>query len=89
MPAAPRSGAGIAPEPTSTRVDHLGVGLTALLAAAFLGFVLCGAYAAPFMGSPIFDGGTVTWAFAFGLFVIALGVVLTGCYVAVANRQDR
>ena len=67
---------------------QLGITLTAVLVSAYFGFVVLCAFAPDWLGRPLFDGGTVTWAFAYGLFVMVLGVVLTGLYVLVANQAD-
>ena len=40
------------------------------------------------LAKPVLAGGTTTWAFAYGLFVIALGVALSGVYVLIANRRS-
>ena len=73
---------------TSAQSLALGVALTAVLVAAYFGFVGLSAFAPAILAKPIAAGGTVTWAFAYGLGVIALGVVLTGLYVVVANRAE-
>ncbi|MCJ2056191.1 DUF485 domain-containing protein [Methylobacterium sp. J-048] len=66
---------------------RLGFALTAILIVFYFGFVGLGAFAPAVLAKPLVDGGTVTVAFAYGLFVIALGVVLTGIYVLIANRE--
>lgn len=66
----------------------LGAILTVILVAAYFGFVGMGAFAPALLAKPVLAGGTVTWAFAYGLFVIALGVVLTGLYVLLVNRAE-
>lgn len=71
-----------------TQNVHLGVILTAILMVAYFGFVAMGAFAPALLAKPVLSGGTVTWAFAYGLFVIVLGVVLTGIYVLTVNRAD-
>jgi len=56
---------------------------------SFAGLLLTGgALAERLGGRPVFTGGTTTWAFAYGLFVIALGVALSGVYVLIANRRS-
>lgn len=72
----------------STQSLRLGVALTAVLVAAYFGFVGLSAFAPAILAKPIATGGVVTWAFAYGLGVIGLGVVLTGLYVAIANRAE-
>lgn len=80
------------PKPTLLASDaqnvHLGVILTVILMVAYFGFVSMGAFAPAMLAKPVLSGGTVTWAFAYGLFVIVLGVVLTGIYVLTVNRAD-
>ncbi len=70
---------------TGTR---LGVVLTLLLMLAYFGFIGLGAFAPGVLAKTVFTGGTTTVAFAYGLFVIALGVVLTSFYVWFTNRQS-
>lgn len=69
------------------RTDKLGLALAMALACAFFGFAACGAFAPALMRTPLRPGGSVTAAFAFGLAVIAMGVVFTAVYVAFANRE--
>ena len=66
----------------------LGVVLTTILSLVYFGFVACCAFAPGLLARPVVSGGMVTWAFAYGLLVIVLGVVLTGLYVQVANRAE-
>ena len=70
---------------TGTR---LGVVLTLLLMLAYFGFIGLGAFAPAVLAKTVFVGGTTTVAFAYGLFVITLGVVLTSFYVWSTNRQS-
>ncbi|WP_375464830.1 DUF485 domain-containing protein [uncultured Methylobacterium sp.] len=67
---------------------RLGAGLTAILVLAYFGFIGLGAFAPALLAQPVHAGGTVTWAFAYGLGVIGLGVGLTGLYVLAANRAE-
>ena len=76
------------PSDTSPQSLRLGVALTAVLSVAYFGFVGLSAFAPALLAKPIAAGGVVTWAFAYGLGVIVLGVVLTGLYVLVANGAD-
>ena len=62
---------------------------TAVLAAAYASFVLLSAFAPGLLAQPVARGGIVTWAFAYGFSVMALGVLLTGAYVVHANRNER
>ncbi|GJD42573.1 hypothetical protein AFCDBAGC_0411 [Methylobacterium cerastii] len=71
-----------------TQDVSLGVILTIILMVAYFGFVAMGAFAPAVLAKPVLSGGTVNWAFAYGLFVIVLGVVLTGIYVLAVNRAD-
>jgi uncharacterized membrane protein (DUF485 family) len=65
-----------------------GLPLTVVLMAAYFGFIGLGAFAPSWLAVPVFAGGTTTWAFAYGLFVIGLGVALTGVYVVLANHRQ-
>jgi uncharacterized membrane protein (DUF485 family) len=79
------------PPPSSAPTEGsalFGALLTAVLAAAFFSFVALAAFAPATLAKPIAAGGTVTWAFACGLGVIALGVALTGLYVLIANGAE-
>lgn len=67
---------------------RLGVVLTLVLMLAYFGFIGLGAFAPAVLAKPVFPGGTTTVAFAYGLFVIVLGVVLTSFYVWFTNRQS-
>ena len=73
---------------TATESVRIGASLTAILVAAYFGFIGLSAFAPALLARPVFAGGTVTWAFACGLGVIGLGVGLTGLYVLVANRAE-
>ena len=76
------------PAVQSAQNVRLGVSLTAILVVAYFGFVGLGAFAPSLLAKPVLTSGTVTWAFAYGLLVIALGVVLTGLYVVTVNRAE-
>jgi hypothetical protein len=77
------------PADTSAPGDvNVGVPLMLLLIIAYFGFIGLGAFAPSVLAVPVFAGGITTWAFAYGLFVIALGVLLTGIYVLLANRRS-
>lgn len=67
---------------------NIGLPLTFILMVVYAGFIGLGTFAPSVLARPVFAGGTVTWAFAYGLFVIALGVVLSGVYVLIANRRS-
>ena len=66
---------------------NIGLPLTLILMVVYAGFIGLGTFAPSVLAKPVFVGGTTTWAFAYGLFVIALGVVLAGVYVLIANRR--
>ena len=66
----------------------LGIVLTLVMMLAYFGFIGLGAFAPAILAQPIVTGGTVTVAFGYGLFVIALGVGLTSFYVWLTNRQS-
>ena len=66
---------------------RLGLVLTAVLMIFYFGFIGLGAFAPSVLARPLVPGGTVTIAFAYGLFVIALGIVLTGIYALLVNRM--
>lgn len=70
------------------RSSTLGVALTLVMMAAYFGFIGLGAFAPMVLAQPVVAGGVTTVAFAYGLFVIALGVVLTSVYVGLTNRQS-
>ena len=83
--------AGSTPYVGAARVGSpkLGVALTAILFVVYYGFISLGVFAPGVLATPIVSGGTVTVAFAYGLFVIALGVALTGLYAVIANQASR
>lgn len=65
----------------------LGVVLTLIMVLAYFSFIVLGAFFPAVLAQPLATGGVTTVAFAYGLFVIALGVVLTTFYVWYANRK--
>ena len=67
---------------------NIGLPLTFVLMIVYAGFIGLGTFAPSVLATPVFAGGTTTFAFAYGLFVIALGVVLSGVYVLIANRRS-
>lgn len=67
---------------------NVGLPLTFVLMLVYAGFIGIGTFAPSVLAKPVFAGGTTTWAFAYGLFVIALGVALSGVYVLIANRRS-
>lgn len=77
-----------APAPPSREPVRLGLALMALLAAAYFGFIGLAAFSPATLARPVVAGGIVNWAFAYGLGVIGLGVLLTGIYVLAANRAE-
>ena len=58
---------------------NIGLPLTLILMLVYAGFIGLGTFAPSVLAKPVFAGGTTTWAL--GLFVIALGVALSGVYV--------
>lgn len=74
----------------ATAVSNVNIGLplTLILMVVYAGFIGLGTFAPSALAKPVFAGGTTTWAFAYGLFVIALGVALSGVYVLIANRRS-
>ncbi|MFG1416168.1 DUF485 domain-containing protein [Xanthobacter sp. V0B-10] len=66
----------------------LGLGATAILALAYLAFTALAAFAPALLAAPVTPGGAITWAFAGGLGVIALGFALTVGYAVAANRRE-
>ena len=74
----------------ATAVSNVNIGLplTLILMVVYAGFIALGTFAPSVLAKPVFAGGTTTWAFAYGLFVIALGVALSGVYVLIANRRS-
>jgi uncharacterized membrane protein (DUF485 family) len=67
---------------------NVGLPLTLVLMLVYGGFIGLGTFAPSVLAKPVFAGGTTTWAFAYGLFVIVLGVALSGVYVLIANRRS-
>lgn len=68
---------------------RLGLCCTAVLATAYGAFLLLSACAPRVLATPMAAGSEMTWAFAFGFAVIALGVFLTWLYAFVANQRER
>jgi uncharacterized membrane protein (DUF485 family) len=60
--------------------------LTALMMIVYYGFILLIAFDKALLAARIGDG-VMTWGIPVGLFVIAFTVVVTGIYVARANKQ--
>lgn len=79
--------AGRPAQDTAAGAVNIGLPLTILMFVVYAGFILLGTFAPAVLAVPVLSGGTTTWAFVYGLFVIALGVVLTGIYVLLANRR--
>lgn len=65
----------------------LGLVLTLVMILAYFGFIGLGAFVPAVLALPVVKGGTTTVAFSYGLFVIALGVVLTSLFVWITNRR--
>ena len=65
---------------------RIGAVLTAVMMAAYFGFILLVAFAKPFVGTLVADG-SVSIGILIGAAVIALAPVLTAVYVRWANRH--
>lgn len=70
----------------AARRFRLAVGLTAAMVAAYFGFILLIAFAKPTAGT-LLAGGRLSVGIALGAAVIVLAPLLTGIYVAWANRR--
>jgi uncharacterized membrane protein (DUF485 family) len=64
---------------------RLAAGLTATMLVVYFGFILLVAFDKPLMGSPVADGLSV--GMLLGALVIGVAWLLTGVYVAWANRR--
>lgn len=60
--------------------------LTAIMAAAYFGYILLVAFNKPLLATPI-AGGATTLGIPIGFGLILLGIALTAFYVRVANRD--
>jgi len=63
-----------------------GAGLAALVAVAYYGFLLTGAFNPQVLSRPSI--GHVPWSFMLGAGLLMLAVLTTGVYVLVANAAD-
>jgi len=61
--------------------------LSAIMVAAYVGFVLLVAFDKAFLAQPILAGGVTSLGILVGFGLILLAIVLTGLYVARANRD--
>ncbi|MFN3433624.1 MAG: DUF485 domain-containing protein [Sphingomonas sp.] len=61
--------------------------LSAIMVAAYVGFVLLVAFDKAFLAQPIVAGGVTSLGILVGFGLILLAIVLTGLYVARANRD--
>jgi uncharacterized membrane protein (DUF485 family) len=66
------------------RRKSLGITLSVIMLAIYLGFILLVAYAPKFLATPL-AGGVTTIGIPIGLFVIVSAFILTGYYVQKAN----
>ena len=66
------------------RRKSLGIALSVIMLAIYLGFILLVAYAPKFLATPL-AGGVTTIGIPIGLFVIISAFILTGYYVRRAN----
>jgi len=60
--------------------------LTVILAIAYFGFLLLGAFAQTLLATPVY--GAIPLAFLLGLILILTSIVLTGLYALAANRDE-
>ncbi|SOB87414.1 Uncharacterized membrane protein, DUF485 family [Sphingomonas guangdongensis] len=60
--------------------------LTAVVLAAYVGFILLVAFAKPALGRPI-AGGVTSVGIVLGFALILLAIAVTGIYVRAANRR--
>lgn len=70
--------------------SRLGLWLSAVMLAAYFGYILCIAFWPQLLGTPLAEGAATTWGVLVGVLIIALGFILTAIYVRLANtRFDR
>ena len=65
---------------------RLGAVLAILVAAAYYGFLLAGAYAPQLLASPAI--GSVPWSFLLGALLLVFIVAVTGLYTLLANAAE-
>lgn len=61
--------------------------LSGIMLAAYFGFVLLVAFDKAFLSQPIVAGGVTSLGIVIGFAIILLAILLTGLYVARANRD--
>lgn len=61
--------------------------LAAIMLSAYFGFVLLIAFDKAFLARPVVAGGVTSLGIVIGFAIILLAIVLTGLYVARANRD--
>jgi uncharacterized membrane protein (DUF485 family) len=71
----------------AAQCTRLGAALAVLVAIAYYGFLLIGAYAPGLLARSAI--GHVPWSFVLGAGLLIGAVAATGCYVVVANRTER
>ncbi len=71
---------------TGTR-SRFGWLLSGIMLAAYFGFVLLIAFDKAFLAQPIVAGGVTSIGILIGFAIILLAILLTGLYVARANRD--
>ncbi len=68
------------------------VGLAMLLTfieiVVFFGFISLAIISPATLGAPISNGSAITVAFAYGLVILVVSVLLTGMYVLAENRNE-
>jgi uncharacterized membrane protein (DUF485 family) len=65
----------------------LGVGMSMVMAAAYVAYILTIAFRPRLLGHPLWHGTVISWGVLIGVGLIALGFVLTAAYVRRANSR--
>jgi uncharacterized membrane protein (DUF485 family) len=78
---------GAGPSAEATQRTGWGAGLAVLVAVAYYGFLMVGAFAPSMLAQPAI--GHVPWSFVAGAGLLVGAVFTTGLYVLVANAADR
>lgn len=66
---------------------RLGAALAILVALAYYGFLLAGAYAPQMLASPAI--GHIPWSFLLGALLLVFIVAMTGLYTLLANAAEK
>jgi uncharacterized membrane protein (DUF485 family) len=78
-------------EMTQTAVRErvgLAVLLTAVEVVVFFGFIVLAAFSPATLAMPLSDGSPLTLAFAYGMVILVVSVLLTGLYVLAENSNE-